>query len=198
MASKEEIKMAVDVGLKAANSLIESAEGMRRGIFIDEFRQRYLPILATPGSDWSPWFHFLTDPRAVTDVFDRSGKLVYTIPPLAIPIGTQVPGERGESYYDKLQRASLVARNNPRAAEAIQEQAMHEVVIGGNRSKRLLDNRIALNKILVVEGYAPLPIPGTNGFTGVTGKETLSTADESKPRNETLAKAKYTDEYDEL
>ncbi len=196
MASKEDIRLAVDLGLKAANSLIESAEGMRRGIFIDEFRQQYLPILATPGSDWSPWFRFVTDPRAVTDVYDRSGKLMYTVPAMAVPIGTQISSKRGESYYDKIQRAMLVARNNPKAAEAMQQQAMHDAVVGGG-NKHILDNRIQLNKILVAEGYPPLPIPGTNGFTGVTGKETINDAG-VPTKNESLAKAKYTDEYDEL
>lgn len=197
MASKEDIKMAVDLGLKAANALIDSAQGMRRGIFIDEFRQQYLPILATPGSDWSPWFRFVTDPRAVTDVYDRSGKLMYTVPAMAVPIGTQVAGERGESFYDKMQRVLLVARNNPKAAHALHEQALHDAVVGGSGNKHILDNRITLNKILVAEGYAPLAIPGTNGFTGVTGKESINGADEPT-KNESLAKAKYTDEYDEL
>ncbi len=197
MASKEDIKMAVDLGLKAANALIGSAEEMRRGIYIDEFRQMYLPILATPGSDWSPWFRFVTDPRAVTDVYDRSGKLMYTVPAMAVPIGTQVSGDRGESYYDKIQRVMLVARNNPKAAIAMQEQAMHDAVVGGGGNKHILDNRIKLNKILVAEGYPPLPIPGTNGFTGITEKDTQPNT-ENQTTNETLAKAKYTDEYDEL
>lgn len=90
----------------------------------------------------------------------------------------------------------LVARNNPKAAEAMQQQAMHDAVVGGG-NKHILDNRIQLNKILVAEGYPPLPIPGTNGFTGVTGKETINDAGEPT-KNESLAKAKYTDEYDEL
>jgi len=148
--------------------------------------------LATPGADLQPWLDFLTDPRASTVVLGPDQKQMYLVPPMVVPIVTQVSDRNGLTLDDKIKRAILIASNNPIAGREAYTQAMNESAINGLHHKKTLDNRIELNKILVAEGYKPIPLIPTLDGTGVTGlpDQPLETQDP--------VKAEYTGKYEEL
>lgn len=169
----------------AVLEILQDNKAMHQSIYVDEFRQKYLPLLAdpSPSKDMTPWRVFLSHPFARVHVYERDGTLLYVVPSECATLEASIP-RIGNMALDGV-LADRLRNSNPRKAKMEYEATLARRVKFG---EKLLQNRLALNAILVKEGYQPLPpIPG------IPSK--LKPAQE-QPGN--VTSGQYTDDFQDL
>ena len=159
-------------------------------ISLAQFRDDILPFLADPDNhDIQYWLNYVKHPTAAMHVMDVDNMTVkYVVPALVGRLGATVPRVGEKALAGKMDDAFKRIERSPRSQDAEFNKTLNPHI---NIPKGILSARVALNNILVAEGYPPLPIPGApKGYTGV-GQQNAAT----QPQG---GKIDYEDEYEDL
>lgn len=169
---------------QAVDELLTEGNRYHQTVTLDEFRARYLPVLAS--GDANRWVSLVSHPCAPLLVVDATGHEVYTVPAMMVSTITTIPEINTPAMDGELVTIKQHIERNPRNGARIMDERLASHV---KPKPNALVNRITVNRILVAEGLPPIPIPGTNGKTGV------GTTVNTNAGN--LPKASYSDEWDD-